>query len=168
MNCPFCGKPNTRVIDSRPGKIEFEVRRRRQCQECSQRFTTYEKFVRVPVMIIKKDGRREDFNREKVLIGIKKACEKRAISINLIEETVDGIEQDLRQINNREIPSKIVGEKIIEALKQIDAVAYVRFASVYREFKDVADFIQELKGLIPKECLPIEFDAIADKADDRS
>lgn len=168
MNCPFCGKPNTRVIDSRPGKIEFEVRRRRQCQECDQRFTTYEKFLRVPVMIIKKDGRREDFNREKVLTGIKKACEKRAISINLIEEIVDGIEQDLRQINNREIPSKIVGEKIIEALKQIDGVAYVRFASVYREFKDVADFIQELKGLIPKECLPIEFDAISDKADDRS
>ncbi len=168
MNCPFCGKPNTRVIDSRPGKLEFEVRRRRQCQECSQRFTTYEKFAQVPVMIIKKDGRREDFNREKVLAGIKKACEKRAISINLIEETVDGIEQDLRQINNREISSKIVGEKIIEALKQIDGVAYVRFASVYREFKDVADFIAELKGLIPKECLPIEFDAISDKADDPS
>lgn len=168
MNCPFCGKPNTRVIDSRPGKIEFEVRRRRQCQECAQRFTTYEKFVRVPVMIIKKDGRREDFNREKVLTGIKKACEKRAISINLIEEIVDGIEQDLRQINNREIPSNIVGEKIIEALKQIDGVAYVRFASVYREFKDVADFIAELKGLIPKECLPIELDEISDKADDLS
>ena len=168
MNCPFCGKPNTRVIDSRPGKLEFEVRRRRQCQKCSQRFTTYEKFAQVPVMIIKKDGRREDFNREKVLAGIKKACEKRAISINLIEETVDGIEQDLRQINNREISSKIVGEKIIEALKQIDGVAYVRFASVYREFKDVADFIAELKGLIPKECLPIEFDAISDKADDPS
>ena len=168
MNCPFCGKPNTRVIDSRPGKLEFEVRRRRQCQECSQRFTTYEKFVQVPVMIIKKDGRREDFNREKVLTGIKKACEKRAISINLIEETVDAIERDLREINNREIPSKIVGEKIIEALKRIDGVAYVRFASVYREFKDVADFIAELKGLIPKECLPIEFDAISDKADDPS
>jgi len=168
MNCPFCGKPNTRVIDSRPGKIEFEVRRRRQCQECSQRFTTYEKFVQVPVIIIKKDGRREDFNRKKVLTGIKKACEKRAISINLIEETVDAIERDLREINNREIPSKIVGEKIIEALKQIDGVAYVRFASVYREFKDAADFIRELKGLIPKECLPIEFDAILDKADDRS
>jgi transcriptional repressor NrdR len=119
-------------------------------------------------LIIKKDGRREEFNHKKVLTGIKKACEKRAISINLIEETVDAIERDLRQINHREIPSKIVGEKIIEALKQIDGVAYVRFASVYREFKDVADFIQELKGLIPKECLPIEFDEISDKADDRS
>ena len=168
MKCPFCGKLNTRVVDSRPDKMDSQVRRRRECQDCSRRFTTHEKFIRVPIIIVKKDGRREDFNRGKVLAGIKKACEKRAISINLIEETVDGIEQDLRQINNREISSKIVGEKIIEALKQIDGVAYVRFASVYREFKDVADFIAELKGLIPKECLPIEFDAISDKADDPS
>ena len=168
MKCPFCEKMNTRVIDSRPGKNGFEVRRRRECRECSCRFTTYERVEQVPVMIIKKDGRREEFNREKVLTGIKKACEKRAISINLIEKTVDVIERDLREINNREISSKVVGEKIIEALKQIDDVAYVRFASVYREFKDVADFIQELKGLIPKECLPIEFDTILDKADDRS
>ena len=166
MKCPFCGNLNTRVIDSRPGKVDFEVRRRRECQECVQRFTTYERVEQVPVMIIKKDNRREEFNRGKVLTGIKKACEKRAISINLIEETVDAIERDLRETNDREIPSKVVGEKIIKALKQIDDVAYVRFASVYREFKDVADFIQELKGLIPKECLPIEFDAISDKADD--
>ncbi|MBC2703870.1 transcriptional regulator NrdR [Desulfobacula sp.] len=166
MKCPFCGNLNTRVIDSRPGKVDFEVRRRRECQECVQRFTTYERVEQVPVMIIKKDNRREEFNRGKVLTGIKKACEKRAISINLIEETVDTIERDLRETNDREIPSKVVGEKIIKALKQIDDVAYVRFASVYREFKDVADFIQELKGLIPKECLPIEFDAISDKADD--
>ncbi|WP_457552992.1 transcriptional regulator NrdR [Desulfobacula sp.] len=168
MKCPFCGKQNTRVIDSRPGRIEFEVRRRRECQGCDQRFTTYERFVKMSIMIVKKDGRREDFNREKVLAGIKKACEKRAISINRIEETVDAIEQDLREINDREIPSKMVGEKIIAALKQIDDVAYVRFASVYREFKDAIDFIQELKDLIPKECLPPEFDAILDKADDRS
>ncbi len=159
MKCPFCEKPNTRVIDSRPGKIDFEVRRRRECQKCSRRFTTYERIEQAPVMIIKKDGRREAFNRGKVLTGIKKACEKRAISINLIEETVDGIERDLRETSKREIPAKVVGEKIIEALKQIDDVAYVRFASVYREFKDVADFIEELKGLIPAECLPAEFDA---------
>ncbi|MDA3791551.1 MAG: transcriptional regulator NrdR [Desulfobacula sp.] len=168
MKCPFCGNPNTSVIDSRPGKIEFEVRRRRKCKECTQRFTTYERFVQMPIIIVKKDGRREDFNRDKVMAGIKKACEKRAISINRIEETVDAIEQDLREINDREFPSKIVGEKIIAALKQIDDVAYVRFASVYREFKDVADFIQELKGLVPKECLPLEFDGLLDKADDRS
>lgn len=160
MKCPFCEEPNTRVIDSRPGKIEFEVRRRRECQDCTSRFTTYERLEQAPVMIIKKDGRREEFNRDKVLSGIKKACEKRAISINLIEETVDGIEKDLREINKREVPAKEVGEKIIDALKKIDDVAYVRFASVYREFKDVDDFIQELKGLIPTECLPIEFDGI--------
>jgi len=139
---------NTRVVDSRPDKVDFQVRRRRECRKCSKRFTTHEKFVQVPIIIIKKDGRREDFNREKVLTGIKKACEKRAISINLIEETVDTIERDLRETIEREIPAKLVGEKIIKALKEIDDVAYVRFASVYREFKDVDDFINELKGLV--------------------
>lgn len=148
MKCPFCGKLNTRVVDSRPDKLDFQVRRRRECRKCSKRFTTHEKFVQVPIIIIKKDGRREDFNREKVLNGIKKACEKRAISINLIEETVDTIERDLRDAGEREIPANLVGEKIIKALKEIDDVAYVRFASVYREFKDVDDFINELKGLV--------------------
>jgi len=148
MKCPFCGKLNTRVVDSRPDKVDFQVRRRRECRKCSKRFSTHEKFVQVPIIIIKKDGRREDFNREKVLTGIKKACEKRAISINLIEETVDTIERDLRETIEREIPAKLVGEKIIKALKEIDDVAYVRFASVYREFKDVDDFINELKGLV--------------------
>lgn len=168
MKCPYCGKMNTRVIDSRPGKIEFEVRRRRECQECTRRFTTYERIEQAPVMIVKKDNRREEYDREKILKGIKKACEKRAISIDLIEQLVDGIERDLRESNEREIPSTTLGEKIIGALKQIDDVAYVRFASVYREFKDVADFIQELKGLIPKECQPIEFDQISGKPDDGS
>ncbi|MDA3918612.1 MAG: transcriptional regulator NrdR [Deltaproteobacteria bacterium] len=148
MKCPFCGKLNTRVVDSRPDKVDFQVRRRRECRKCLKRFTTHEKFIQVPIIIVKKDGRREDFNREKVLNGIKKACEKRAISINLIEETVDTIERDLRETNEREIPAKLVGEKIIKALKKIDDVAYVRFASVYREFKDVDDFINELKGLV--------------------
>ena len=163
MKCPFCGKLNTRVVDSRPGKIEFEVRRRRECQECSKRFTTYERIEQIPIIIVKKDNRREEFNRNKVLTGIKKACEKRAISIDQIEETVDAIERDLRESPEREISSKVVGEKIICVLKEIDDVAYVRFASVYREFKDVADFIAELKGLIPKECQPIEFDTITEK-----
>jgi transcriptional repressor NrdR len=166
MKCPFCGKMNTRVVDSRPGKIEFEVRRRRECLECAQRFTTYERLEQGPIMIVKKDSRREEFNREKILTGIKKACEKRAISIDQIEETVDTIEQALRERNEREIPSKLVGEKIMDALKTIDDVAYVRFASVYREFKDVADFIKELKGLLPKECLPLEFELVSDKSDD--
>lgn len=168
MRCPFCGKLNTRVIDSRPGKIDFEVRRRRECLECLERFTTYERIEYIPIVIVKKDGRREEFNREKILTGIKKACEKRAISMDQIEGTVDTIEQELRDLTEREIASTMVGEKIIEALKKIDDVAYVRFASVYREFKDVADFIQELKGLMPDDCLPIEFETFTDKADDRS
>jgi transcriptional repressor NrdR len=168
MKCPFCGNPNTRVFDSRSGKIEFEVRRRRECQLCAKRFTTYERVEKVPVMIVKKDSRREEFDREKVLKGIQKACEKRAISVNQIEDIVDTIEQDLRETNEREIPAKIVGEKIIGALKDLDDVAYVRFASVYREFKDVADFIQELKGLLPKDGHTIEFDQAIDKNVDKN
>ncbi|WDP92661.1 MAG: transcriptional repressor NrdR [Desulfobacter sp.] len=160
MKCPFCGKLNTRVVDSRPGKIEFEVRRRRECQGCSQRFTTYERVEQVPVMIVKKDNRREEFDREKILKGIQKACEKRAISVDQIEEMVASIERDLREGADREVLSKVVGEKIITALKEVDDVAYVRFASVYREFKDVADFIQELKGMLPDDCRPEELDQL--------
>lgn len=151
MKCPFCGKLNTRVVDSRPDKMDSQVRRRRECQDCLRRFTTHERFIQVPIIIVKKDGRREDFIRKKVLSGIKKACEKRAISMNLIEETVDIIERELRETNEPEISSKLVGEKIIEALKIIDDVAYVRFASVYREFKDVDDFINELKGIVQRQ-----------------
>lgn len=168
MKCPYCGNPNTRVVDSRPGKIEFEIRRRRECIECLQRFTTYERLEQGPVMIIKKDSRREEFDREKVIRGIQKACEKRAISIDQIEQIVDGVEQDLRESNEREVSSKIVGEHIIQALKRVDDVAYVRFASVYRDFKDVADFIQELKGLLPKECQPAEFDQFVDQAGEKA
>lgn len=168
MKCPFCRKPNSRVVDSRPGKIEFEVRRRRECQECFQRFTTYERVEQSPVIIVKKDNRREEFNRDKVLTGIKKACEKRAISMDQIAETVDGIECDLSERNAREISSKIIGEKVINALKKIDDVAYVRFASVYREFKDIADFIEELKGLIPEKGRSLKFDSVSGKADDPS
>ncbi len=167
MKCPFCGNMNTRVVDSRSGKMEFEVRRRRECQACLQRFTTYERIEQPPVMIIKKDNRREEFSREKVLTGIKKACEKRAISMDQIEQTVDIIERDLRKTGEREISSSIVGEKIIKALKEIDDVAYVRFASVYREFKDVDDFIRELKGLVPKECLTEKFESFTGKTHDR-
>ena len=168
MKCPYCGKLNTRVVDSRPGKIDLEVRRRRECQACSQRFTTYERVEQVPVMIVKKDNRREEYDRDKILKGIVRACEKRPISIHRIEEVVDGIERELRETSEREISSKVVGEKIIFALKHLDDVAYVRFASVYREFKDVADFIRELKVLLPKECRSIEFDAFSEKSNDGS
>jgi transcriptional repressor NrdR len=151
MKCPFCSKSDTRVVDSRPDKMDSQVRRRRECKKCLKRFTTHEKFSQIPLIIVKKDGRREDFNRDKVLGGIKKACEKRAISIKLIEETVDRVEKDLRETTELEIPAKLVGGKIIEALKKIDDVAYVRFASVYREFKDVDDFFNELKGLVQRQ-----------------
>jgi len=147
MKCPFCGKLNNRVIDSRLSRTEMEIRRRRECQECSRRFTTFETVEDLPVMIVKKDGRREEFIRAKILAGIKKACEKRAISMGQIEELVDTIERDLRDLNDKEIPSYIVGEKIMEHLHRLDDVAYVRFASVYREFGSVDDFIEALKKL---------------------
>ena len=151
MKCPYCGRLNNRVVDSRLSRSEFAIRRRRECLDCMRRFTTYEKVEELPVMVVKKDGRREEFNRDKILTGIMKACEKRAISMDQIEEIVDTIERDFREVNEKEISSRIVGNKIMEQLHVLDDVAYVRFASVYREFKDVDDFIEELKSLIPLE-----------------
>ncbi len=148
MECPYCGEPNTKVVDSRRGKIKSEVRRRRECIECEKRFTTFERIEDIPVMVIKKDDLREEFNRNKILSGIKKACEKRAISINQIEMLVEEIQRELREQNDKEVPSKLIGEKIMEKLHKLDDVAYVRFASVYRDFKDVDDFVQELKTII--------------------
>ena len=148
MECPYCGEPNTKVVDSRKGKIESEVRRRRECLECSKRFTTFERIEDIPVMVIKKDNNREEFNRSKILTGIKKACEKRAISIDQIETVVEEVQRDLRENNDKEVSSKLIGEKIMEKLHDLDDVAYVRFASVYRDFKDVDDFVQELKTII--------------------
>ena len=151
MKCPYCGKLDSRVIDSRLSRTELEIRRRRECQACLRRFTTYEKVEDVPVMIIKKDGRRENFVRRKILTGIQKACEKRTISIDQIEGMVDDIERDLRDNNEKEVASRELGEKIMKRLHAMDDVAYVRFASVYREFKDVDDFINELKRLTPRK-----------------
>lgn len=138
-------------MDSRPGKNEFEIRRRRECQICSKRFTTYERIEDVPFMIIKKDTRREEFSRDKVLTGVKKACEKRAISVDQMENIISSVEKDLREANYKEVSSRVVGEKVMGHLQKLDDVAYVRFASVYREFKDVDDFIRELKSIIPAE-----------------
>jgi len=163
MKCPFCSNKDTKVIDSRPGKIEFEIRRRRECPDCSKRFTTFERFEQIPLIIVKKDNRREEFNREKIFIGIKKACEKRAVSIDRIEAIVDEIEQELRGIGKNEIPSETIGEKIMQTLKSLDDMAYVRFASVYREFKDVADYIQELKELLPENYQTPEFQEVLDR-----
>jgi len=148
MKCPFCGEIDNKVIDSRLSKDSNVIRRRRECLECSRRFTTYEHIEEIPIMIIKKDGRREVFSRDKIRSGIKKACEKRNISMNVIEDFIDDLERDLRETGEKEIPSTDLGEKIMIKLHEMDDVAYVRFASVYREFKDVNDFVSELKGLL--------------------
>jgi transcriptional repressor NrdR len=148
MKCPFCGEIDNKVIDSRLSKDGAVIRRRRECIICGRRFTTYEHIEEIPVMIVKKDGRREVFSREKVRSGLQKACQKRNISINLIDEFLDELERDLRETGEKEIPSNKIGEKVMAKLHEIDDVAYVRFASVYREFKDVNDFVSELKNLL--------------------
>jgi transcriptional repressor NrdR len=150
MKCPFCGEIENKVIDSRLSKDASVIRRRRECLACTRRFTTYEQIEEIPIMIIKKDGRREVFNREKVRTGIQKACEKRNISMNAIEEFIDNLERDLRETGEKEIASSVLGEKVMAKLHELDDVAYVRFASVYREFKDVNDFVSELKRLLSK------------------
>ncbi len=150
MKCPFCGEIDNKVIDSRLSKDGHAVRRRRECIICTRRFTTYEHIEEVTFMIIKKDGRREVFSREKVRTGIKKACEKRSISVHVIDQFLDELERDLRETGEKEIPSHDLGEKIMTKLHELDDVAYVRFASVYREFKNVNDFVAELKSLLNK------------------
>lgn len=147
MRCPYCGDLSNKVIDSRMAKEGNTVRRRRQCLDCGARFTTYERVEQLPLVLIKKDNRREPFNREKILSGMQKACEKRNISINTLEQFVDDLERELQELGEKEIPSSIVGERVMKKLHQLDDVAYVRFASVYREFKDINDFMSELKEL---------------------
>jgi len=151
MKCPFCGEVDNKVIDSRLSKDGAVIRRRRECLGCSRRFTTYEYIEEMPIMIIKKDGRRETFTREKLRSGIQKACQKRNISINVIEEFIDELERDLREAGEKEIPSRILGGRVMAKLHELDDVAYVRFASFYREFKDVNDFVSELKNLLSKQ-----------------
>ena len=148
MKCPFCGENNNKVIDSRLSKEGNAIRRRRECIDCARRFTTYEIVEEMPLMIIKKDKRREVFSRAKVRSGLKKACEKREISMNSIETFIEELERDLRESEEKEIPSRVIGEKIMAKLHELDKVAYVRFASVYRDFKDVHDFVTELRTLL--------------------
>ncbi len=148
MKCPFCSEIDNKVIDSRLSKDGNVIRRRRECIVCTRRFTTYEHIEEVPIMIIKKDGRREVFNREKVAAGIKRACEKLDISMNIIEEFLDDLERDLKETGEKEIPSHDIGEKVMGKLHNLNDIAYVRFASVYREFKDVNDFVSELRSLL--------------------
>jgi len=148
MKCPFCSEIDNKVIDSRLSKDGNVIRRRRECIVCTRRFTTYEHIEEVPIMIIKKDGRREVFNREKVAAGIKRACEKLDISMNIIEEFLDDLERDLKETGEKEIPSHDIGEKVMGKLHNLNDIAYVRLASVYREFKDVNDFVSELRSLL--------------------
>jgi len=148
MKCPYCGHTETDVVDSRDADDLSAVRRRRECHKCEKRFTTYERVESVELIIIKKDGRREPFNREKLMAGLVRACEKRPVPHEKIEEAVDEIEMELRKKDTKEVPSKAIGELVMKKLKKLDKVAYIRFASVYREFADVEDFRKELKELL--------------------
>lgn len=148
MKCPFCGKENTRVIDSRPADDNSSIRRRRQCDECNKRFTTYEKVEAIPLVVIKKDNNREPYDRSKIEAGVFRSCHKRPISVDQINALVDDIENTIFNKEEKEIPSSVIGEIVMDKLKELDPVAYVRFASVYREFKDVNTFMNELKKIL--------------------
>ncbi|HSH37000.1 transcriptional regulator NrdR [Schnuerera sp.] len=148
MNCPFCNYYESKVVDSRPTDEGQAIRRRRECLKCSKRFTTYEKIEKIPLIVVKKDGNRQSYDRNKILNGILKACEKRPVPLNLIEETVDEIEKELYNSMEKEITSQHIGEMIMNRLKKIDEVSYVRFASVYRQFKDINTFMEELNKLL--------------------
>ncbi len=148
MVCPFCGHQEDKVIDSRESKEGESIRRRRQCLACVRRFTTYERCDEVPYMVIKKDGRREKFDRQKVLNGLLRACEKRPISMGKLADLVDEVESMLSESPERELATTLVGERLMDKLKGLDKIAYVRFASVYRDFQDVEEFLSELKNLV--------------------
>ena len=148
MKCPFCGHEDTRVIDSRPAEDNNSIRRRRVCDECNKRFTTYEKVETIPLIVIKKDNNREPYDRKKIEDGVLRACYKRPISAAQINNLVDSVETEIFSREVKEIPSALIGEMVMEKLKDLEAVAYVRFASVYREFKDVNTFMDELKKVL--------------------
>lgn len=148
MKCPFCNQENTRVIDSRPVPDNNSIRRRRQCDECGKRFTTYEKIETIPLIVIKKDQSREQYDRIKIQNGVMRACYKRPISVKQIESLMDDIETEIFNKEEKEIPSTLIGEIVMDKLKELDAVAYVRFASVYREFKDIDTFMDELRKMM--------------------
>ncbi len=148
MRCPFCGFTDSRVLDSRPTVDSDSIRRRRECGDCGKRFTTYERVDRIPLAVAKKDGRRETFDRQKLLMGLIKACQKRPVSIEKLGEIVDSIERDLRNTAEPEVKSQYIGELVMDSLRELDEVAYVRFASVYREFRDAESFMDELKDLL--------------------
>lgn len=147
MKCPFCGNIDDKVIDSRMSKEGDVIRRRRECVKCERRFTSYERVEDILPVVVKKDGRREPFDRHKIMTGLQKACEKRPVPYTTLEEVVENIEKEVLALGAKEIKSSYVGEKVMEHLKTLDKIAYVRFASVYREFKDINDFMEEVKVL---------------------
>lgn len=150
MKCPFCSHDDTRVVDSRLGKEGNNIRRRRECIDCERRFTTYERIEETLPLVIKKDGRRETFDRQKIIGGMQRACEKRPVSIATIETAVEQLEQSLLECGEKEIDSSRIGEYIMQALQSIDEVAYVRFASVYRQFRDINEFMSELNEILAR------------------
>ncbi|MFW5879071.1 MAG: transcriptional regulator NrdR [Myxococcota bacterium] len=147
MKCPFCGAPENRVVDSRLSREQTVIRRRRACDSCHRRFTTYERVEELAPMVVKKDGRREHFDRQKLRAGIMRACEKRPISAPTIDSLVEGVERWLTERGEKEIPSREIGDRVMESLRDLDAVAYVRFASVYRSFRDVEEFMEEIRSM---------------------
>jgi len=156
LRCPYCEFHDSKVIDSRAAEEGNSIRRRRECLQCTKRFTTYEMVEDLPLRVIKKDGRRTAFDRAKILSGLLKACEKRPISLEVLEDTADKVEKELRNSMVREIPSRLIGELVMKFLRELDHVAYVRFASVYREFTDIDNFMQELESLRePDESKPM-------------
>ncbi|MBM3251753.1 MAG: transcriptional repressor NrdR [Candidatus Omnitrophica bacterium] len=151
MKCPYCGNKNNKVVDSRDSLEGVSIRRRRECLKCKRRFTTYEHVEAMPMMVIKKDGRREAFDRKKISSGLVKACEKRPVSMEKIEEIVENIERQIMRKFDKEVSAGQIGELVMEKLAKLDEIAYVRFASVYRQFKDVSQFMKELKDILNKE-----------------
>jgi transcriptional repressor NrdR len=150
MKCPYCGFLGSKVLDSRPANENKSIRRRRECEKCQRRFTTFEMVEETPLMVIKKDGNREEFNRDKILRGLLRACEKRPVSVERLEKIVAEVERQIRDTAQTEVESQVIGEIVMEELYSVDEVAYVRFASVYRQFKDINMFMKELSALLNK------------------
>lgn len=151
MRCPFCGEPDSKVLDSRPAEGGSAIRRRRECGRCGRRFTTYERVEEQPLFVVKRDGRRERFDRQKILSGLVKACEKRPISLATLENLAEEVEREIRNTLLEEVPSTKIGDLVIEKLRALDEVAYVRFASVYRRFRDLGSFREELESLLGEQ-----------------
>lgn len=151
MQCPFCKHAESKVVDSRLGPEGDQIRRRRECESCHQRFTTYEQYEDVMPMVVKKDGRRVNFDPVKILLGVQKACEKRPVTSDQMSALVDRVGGRLRDLEDKELPASLIGEVVMEELKTLDDVAYVRFASVYRSFRDVNEFLEEIQGLVKKK-----------------